>query len=170
MEYAQLNEALTEALQVNTHGNVEWDSTHYCPASKLTEDEAIYFRVVPLLVTDAPVIDPITQSVFRNGNEFVDGQWQYKWTIVELDQATVDANIAAKKVSDLAAIRTQARNVIEEVYPVWRQSNVALGMYTSEYADQMRADIALVITESNRLEDLIDAGTPGTPNWPIIGV
>jgi len=30
MEYAQITNG--EAIQVTTHGNVEWDSTHYCPA------------------------------------------------------------------------------------------------------------------------------------------
>lgn len=79
MEYAQLNESKTDALQITTHGNVEWDSTHYCPASKLTEEEATLFRVVPLTPTDPPAIDPLTQRVYRDGCEFIGGAWQYKW-------------------------------------------------------------------------------------------
>jgi len=67
MEYAQLNEAGTEAIQVNTHGNVEWDSTHFCPANALTQDEAAVFRVVPLTVTTMPAYDAITHRCFRDG-------------------------------------------------------------------------------------------------------
>lgn len=96
MEYAQLNQELTEATQVTTHGNVEWDATHFCPASALTEEEAKYFRVVPLTVTEPPTFDPITQSVMRNGCEQVGGVWQYRWDVVELfgTQAEKEAAIA----------------------------------------------------------------------------
>jgi hypothetical protein len=106
MEYAQLNEAGTEAIQVTTHGNVEWDSTHFCPAAALTPEEATYFRVVPLAVTVPPAFDAVTQSVIRNGCEKVAELWRYKWDVIELyaTQSAKDAAIAAALVSARAAL------------------------------------------------------------------
>lgn len=109
MEYAQLNEARTEAIQVTTHGNVEWDATHFCPASALTPDEAEYFRVVPLTVNEPPAFDPLTQSVMRNGCEQVGGVWQYRWDVVELfaTQEEKDAALALDRASK-AAVKVEA--------------------------------------------------------------
>lgn len=96
MEYAQLNEAGTEAIQINTHGNVEWDANNFCSAEALTKDgKAEQFRVVPLAVTEAPTHDPITQSVMRDGCELAGGAWQYKWRIDDLSAEQIAANQAA---------------------------------------------------------------------------
>lgn len=97
MEYAQLNEAGTEALQITTHGNVEWDENHFCPASALTPEEAEFFKVVPLEVTEPPVIDSLTQSVIRDGCEKVDGKWRYRWRVDDLT-----AEQKAAKIKELA--------------------------------------------------------------------
>lgn len=107
MEYAQLNEALTEAIQVTTHGNVEWDSTHFCPASALTSEEADLFRVVPLTVTEPPAIDPLTQAVIRDGCEKVDGEWRYKWRVDALTVEQIAANLTALRASKVAAIKAE---------------------------------------------------------------
>jgi hypothetical protein len=107
MEYAQLNIAQTEALQITTHGDVDWDSTHYCPASALTPDEAALFRVVPLIVVDQPAFNPITQSVMRNGCELVGGEWRYKWRIDALSAVAVTANLASAKVAAVDRIKAE---------------------------------------------------------------
>ena len=92
MEYAQLNESGTEALQVSTHGNVAWDANNFCSADALTRDgKADQFRVVPLTVTEPPSYDPLTQSVIRDGCELVDGAWQYKWRIDALSAEQIEA-------------------------------------------------------------------------------
>lgn len=111
MEYAQLNEALTEALQVTTQGNVLWDENHFCPAKALTEEEAAMFRVVPLTVVAQPSYDAITQRCFRDGCEKVGDEWQYKWTVEALDADAVEANVVAHVASTKAAIvaATQSR-------------------------------------------------------------
>jgi len=112
MEYAQLNEAGTEALQVTTHGDVEWDANNFCTAEALTKDgKAEQFRVVPLTVTEQPAFDAITQRCFRNGCEYVNGQWQYKWTIENLPANQVTANQAAadKALYDSIVSATQVR-------------------------------------------------------------
>jgi len=96
MEYAQLNEAGTEALQITTHGNVEWDANNFCSAEALTRDgKAEQFRVVPLLVTEQPAFDAITQRCYRDGCELVGDQWQYKWTVESLSAEQIATNQAA---------------------------------------------------------------------------
>ncbi len=107
MEYAQLNTDLTDGLQITTHGNVEWDSTHFCPASALTSEEADLFRVVPLTVTEPPAIDPLTQTVTRDGCEQVDGEWRYKWRVDALTVEQIAANLTALRVSKVAAIKAE---------------------------------------------------------------
>ena len=107
MEYAQLNEALTEAIQITTHGNVEWDSTHFCPASALTPEEATLFRVVSLTATAQPVIDPLTQTVIRDGCEKVDGEWRYKWRVDALTAEQIAVNLVTLKASKVTAIKAE---------------------------------------------------------------
>lgn len=107
MEYAQLNTDLTDGLQVATHGNVEWDPTHFCPASALTSEEADLFRVVPLTVTEPPAIDPLTQRVYRDGCEFIGGAWQYKWAVEVLSAPTIAANLAAARAAIHASIKAE---------------------------------------------------------------
>jgi len=92
MEYAQLNQAGTEAIQVTTHGNVEWDANNYCSAEALVKDgKAAQFRVVPLAETEQPTFNAITQTVIRDGCELVEGQWQYKWRIDDLTPEQIEA-------------------------------------------------------------------------------
>lgn len=88
MEYVQITNG--EALQITTHGNVKWDDTHYCPASALTSEEAVQFDVHPLLALAPPAYNPQTHSVIRDGCEFVDNQWQYKWRIDELTPEQIE--------------------------------------------------------------------------------
>lgn len=112
MEYAQLNEAGTEALQITTHGNVEWDANNYCSAEALTKDgKAEQFRVVPLKIIEQPTYDAITQRCFRDGCEKVNGQWQYKWSVQLLSPEEVAANQAAadKALYDSIVAATQDR-------------------------------------------------------------
>lgn len=111
MEYAQLNEDGSYGHQITTHGNVEWDDTHLCPVSALTQEEAEYFRVVPLIETDPPPFDPITHVCVRDGGMLVDGLWFYRWTVTALDDETVAANIEAARLASIPASITmrQAR-------------------------------------------------------------
>ena len=142
MEYAQLNEALTEALQVTTQGNVLWDENHFCPAKALTEEEAAMFRVVPLTVVAQPSYDAITQRCFRDGCEQVDGLWQYKWTIEALDADTIAANQAAADAlarETAKAVRAQA---VEAIKVTTKAGNTFDGDETSQ-GRMARAIIAL---------------------------
>ena len=140
MEYAQLNEAGTEAIQVTTHGNVEWDSNHFCPASKLTEDEAIQFRVVPLTVTDIPTYDTITQRCFRDGCEQVGGAWQYKWTIDALDADT----IAENKVREAAQARASAKIARSQAVDAIKVTTAAGNTFDGDELSQGRMSRAII--------------------------
>lgn len=108
MEYAQLNEAGTDALQITSHGPIEWDANNYCTAAALVKDgKAEQFRVVLLIETRQPEIDQATQTVFRDGCELIDGLWQYKWTVRDLTPEEIEARYQAsipKEVSALACL------------------------------------------------------------------
>lgn len=69
----------------------------------------------------------------------------------------------------LDVVREKCQAHILKTYPLWYQSNVALGIYGTPLADKLRDDIASVITESNRCEELIWQGLPYTLNLPVIG-
>ena len=81
-----------------------------------------------------------------------------------------------QRTRKLEEVRAGAKTQIEDVagYPQWFQNNVANGLYPSATGDAMTAYIALVITESNRCEDLITAAATIDialsifPNWPEV--
>lgn len=95
MSYIQLNPDGTFLREV--FGGVRpWDENNYCSVDALVADgKAAQFRVVPLTVTQPPAIDPVTQSVMRDGCEKVDGEWQYKWRIDALTAEEITAKAAA---------------------------------------------------------------------------
>lgn len=112
MEYAQLNEAGTEATQIMTHGDIEWDINNYCSAEALVKDgKAEQFRIVLLTAINEPPFDSITQRCFRNGCEKVGDSWQYKWTVESLTAQEIAANQAAadKALYDNIVTATQQR-------------------------------------------------------------
>ena len=124
MEYAQLNEAGTEAIQVTTHGNVEWDESNFCSAAALVKDgKAEQFRVVSLGVTEPPNYNPLTQHSVRDGCELVDGAWQYKWRIDALSAEQIAANQAAEDARRIASLWQGAYD-----YEFAQISGVAIGL------------------------------------------
>jgi hypothetical protein len=112
MQYAQLNEDGTYSHQITTSGNVLWDENNFCPASALIKDgKAEQFRVVELHEVDPPTIDPMTQSVIRDGGEYVEERWQYKWRVDDLSPEQIAENLEKKNQKLRADIvtKTQAR-------------------------------------------------------------
>ena len=81
-----------------------------------------------------------------------------------------------QRTRKLESVRAGAKTQIEDVagYPQWFQNNCANGLYPSATGDAMTAYIALVITESNRCEDLvevaatIDDALAVEANWPSV--
>ena len=102
MEYAQLNKDGKDAIQITSHGLIEWDDQNYCTAEALVKDgKAGQFRVVPLLEVDQPAFDPMTQSCVRDGCEKVKGKWQYKWRVDALSPEQVAANAEAARIASI---------------------------------------------------------------------
>ena len=87
--------------------------------------------------------------------------WQADWEQMQADEM-------AQRPTPVSRIRAEASRIILNKYPLWVQTNHANGIYPTADADVMLADIASVITESNRLEDAIESGTPAIANWPTI--
>lgn len=73
------------------------------------DGKAEQFRIVEVTPLPAPTIDPITQSVMRDGGEFVGGRWQYKWRIDALSAEQIAANQLVgikKQIANLEALQT----------------------------------------------------------------
>lgn len=96
MPYAQLKPNGTFDTDLPS-GLIQFDQNNYCTAEALIRDgKAEQFRVVELLETTAPAINPITESVMRDGAEKVNGKWQYKWRV---DQLSVEQIETQRKAS-----------------------------------------------------------------------
>lgn len=67
-------------LQLITPGNVDWDERTTLPASALTAEQRAAYGVVPLYETSAPVYASDAVMVYRDGCEYAQGRWQYKWS------------------------------------------------------------------------------------------
>lgn len=130
MEYLQIISG--EAIQVTTHGNVEWDSTHYCPAAALTPEEAAHFNVHPLYPFEPPQFNPITQTVQRDGCEYVNDRWQYKWRIDDLTAEQIAANQAAKAIADREAAKQARQAAVEAITVTTTAGNTFDGDETSQ--------------------------------------
>ncbi|MFZ6767525.1 DUF4376 domain-containing protein [Undibacterium sp. Di26W] len=116
MKYAKLNEDGTFDNEIGP-GNIEWDATHFCSASNLTELEAATFRVVPLFETDPPKINEY-QLVERDGAEKVGGQWRYKWKIVDITDPATIAQIDVKKAAAIRESKKAQRQAIVDAITV----------------------------------------------------
>ena len=115
MEYAQLNEDDTYSHQITTHGNVQWDEWNYCTADALTRDgKAEQFRIVPLYVTDPPAYDTMTQSVIRDGGQYVMGRWEYKWRIDQLTPEQIAANQAAAQAAFISMVTANTQTRLDD--------------------------------------------------------
>jgi hypothetical protein len=113
MQHAQLNEDGSYGHQITTSGNVLWDENNFCSAAALIKDgKAEQFRVVELHDIDPPTIDPMTQTVTRDGGEFVDGKWQYKWRVDELTSEQIAENTAAKERKAIAAAKDKRNSLL----------------------------------------------------------
>lgn len=152
MEYAQLNLAGTDAIQVTTHGNVEWDANHFCPASALTEEESAFFRVVPLLDIAQPAFDTMTQSCFRDGCERVLGKWQYKWRIDDLTPEQAAENQARALQAKRESLVVTPWQIRKAINATGLREYVEAGVSVS---DQYTKDAWEFAQEFKRLDPLV---------------
>lgn len=141
MKYAQTTEDGSEATQITTDGNVEWDATHFCPVSALTADEAALFRVVPLLEIERPPFDPITQTCLRDGCEQVLGSWQYKWTISELSEEQITENKCAQQNEALGNLANTYKADLVSLQLSWLSATISGGPTEASKKAAIQADM-----------------------------
>ena len=109
------------------------------PSHSFRPDETLYARVVE---TEAPTFDPINQRCLRTGVEYVNGAWQYKWTVEDLDEADVAANQAAKDARDREAAKAARTVAVENILVTTAAGNTFDGDETSQ-TRMSRAILAL---------------------------
>ncbi|CAB4187279.1 hypothetical protein UFOVP1155_13 [uncultured Caudovirales phage] len=68
----------------------------------------------------------------------------------------------------IAGINAEAQSRIYAKWPIWAQQNCNDGTYPPADKTQMLTDKSIVLTEAKRLTDLIIAGQPAIPAWPVI--
>lgn len=73
----------------------------------ITDSMIAEMGLSPLTVTEPPAHDPATQTVVRDGCEFVTGEWRQKWVVIGLDASTIAANLTAARATKCAAIRAE---------------------------------------------------------------
>ena len=152
MEYAQLNADLTEATQITSHGDIEWDSRNLCSARALTRaGKAALFRVVPLTVTQPPAIDPMTQSVQRDGCEKVEGEWQYKWRVTDL----TSEEIAAKEAAVAAAQAEAAAQAKHATHAAAAKADAKLAALGDMSPSQARAWVQANVSNLADAKDVL---------------
>lgn len=98
MLYLQLTEDQLPHREVMSGENIEWDEQHLCPVSALTEEEIELFRIVPLEEIAAPPFNVRTQHCFRDGAEYVNDKWQFKWVVQDKSQEEKDLLLAELKI------------------------------------------------------------------------
>jgi hypothetical protein len=85
-----------------------------------------------------------------------------------------EKSLANAQQEKIKFIRRKAQEHILAEYPSWVQDDVALGIYGSDVGDPLKEFISATMTESNRVEDLIDAAETSaevraiTYEWPGI--
>jgi hypothetical protein len=83
-----------------------WDENNYCSAEALFKDgKDKQFNVVELHETTLPQIDSLTHTVMRDGGEFVDNRWQYRWSV---NQKTSE-QVAIEQAERLTQLQFAAR-------------------------------------------------------------
>ena len=101
--YAQLNTDNTISRMILHTGNIEWDSTHFCPAGALTPDEATLFHVVPFETSDPPECDQYHRAV-ELAPAVIDGRVVQIWDIVAIPTEELAATAARIEAARIAAL------------------------------------------------------------------
>lgn len=134
MQYAQINLDGTFHREIPSGINIEWDENNFCTAEALVKDgKAEEFRVVPLIETDPPAIDAITQTVYRDGGEFVGRQWQYKW------------KVEARSADEIAALQAAKEAELVKQYDGLVQGHLDAVARSFGYGDPNRPEVSPIL-------------------------
>lgn len=163
MEYAQLNETLTEATQV-TYENIEWDEKNFCSAGALVKDgKAEQFRIVPLKPTDPPSYDWITQKINRDGCEKVNGEWQYRWKIESLSPEQILINqkarvpqVITRRQFFIALVRINLYDIVETIIAESTDIELKITYATAQEFERNNPMLISMLSALGETEDDVD--------------
>jgi len=171
MYYAQIKNGIATELE---NALYQWDANNYCTPGALVKDgKADQFGVVPLNFVDAPTYDPLTQTVIRDGCEYVNDRWQYKWRIDDLSAEQIAANQAAAYAAKLASFDQALTAHLDSVAQQRRYDNRITcmvragfqgpfqteGIAFATWCDDCNAQAYLLLAE-------VQAGTRPLPDTP----
>ena len=101
--------------RILTTGNIEWDNTHFCPASALTPEERAMFRVVDF--REVPPSPPGRWQGVREVDPVkIDGSWTQQWEVYDLPLPLDDKRAQIKRQADDLA-RMKRDQVVAGISP-----------------------------------------------------
>lgn len=125
MHYIQLSEQLSFLRKIAAKEVIEWDETHLCSPSELTQEERVLFRVYPLKETEVPAYDKMIQGVRESDPVCIHEVWTQQWEVYPLPAEDAEANIA-----NAVAQREDALWAGANAYTSSFISGIAVGMLT----------------------------------------
>lgn len=166
MEYLKLKDDGSFDYQITTHGNIEWDADHFCPASSLSLEEAELFGVVPLIEVPMPEFNSNTHKCFRDGAEIINNKWHYKWAVVELSAEELSVELTKAQKAALIKINDDDNRIYADVIGNKATEYTAAEIAAQEYKDagyigavpelvQAWADAKLTWTTIQATEDIL---------------
>lgn len=109
--HIQLNEQ-GRYLRDMPDGNFEFSDTVYQPAHTLTPEQCEQFRVHPLVHTEQPAFDPITQGVRAATPVLIGNEWHQAWEVFPLPAEEQEANAQNLR----ASLVTQIDEAVAAIY------------------------------------------------------
>lgn len=95
MTYIQIEN--NEYLRTVPSGNVEWNSTHFQPASTLTDEEKKMLGIVELIPSEPPDYNRDTEGLRESTPILVNGNWAQDWEIYNLTKDQIESAKQAKR-------------------------------------------------------------------------
>lgn len=85
---------------------LDWDSTHSCSASALTQAEQIAFGVFPITPSPQPTFDDMSQNCIEDIPILIGNTWTQQWTVSQASTSEIQ-NRAIIKVQDYMTQQAQ---------------------------------------------------------------
>lgn len=107
-------------------GNIEFSDTVFQPAHTLTPEQCEQLRVHPLVRTEQPTFDPVSQGVRAADPALIEGQWTQQWEVYPLPAEEAAANFTASREAAwnrIKAERDRRRSLGVKVGEHWYHSD-----------------------------------------------
>lgn len=136
---------------------IEWDSTHKCRASELTDEECRLFNVYEYQEKQIPDYDPITHGVreiLTGPALIIDGGVQQQWEVYPLPAEDVASNLKTQETNARNAAKSARQSAVEAIKVTTSAGNTFDGDETSQ------ARMARAVESIKYLNAKLAAGTP----------